>query len=104
VSGRFRLRISPERRGLIRAGHKMVKKKMKVLRHTVILEINRKLAAKGHILKAKRGARLKRYYILDLSGKVMDADIDLEELARKLGVLLEMERRPKKLGRKARPE
>ena len=56
---------------------------------TVIRRINRKLAAKGQILKARRGARLKRkrYYILDLSGNEMNADIDPEALARKLGVL-----------------
>ena len=46
---------------------------------------------KGQILKARRGNWLKRnrYYILDLSGNVIDADIDPEELARKLGVLKE---------------
>ena len=45
-----------------------------------------KLAAKGQILKATR-MQMKLdcgdYYILDLSGNVMDTDIDAEELARK---------------------
>jgi hypothetical protein len=48
---------------------------------------------------------VKRYYILDLSGNVLDADIDPEALARKLGVLKEgEEEREKNQGRKARPE
>ena len=48
---------------------------------------------------------MKRYYILDLSGNVVDADIDPEALARKLGVLKEGEEwnakktRAEKLGR-----
>lgn len=65
---------------------------------TVIQQINRKLAAKGQVLTATR--RLMRskqdrgdYCILDLSGNVMDTHIDLEELARKLGVLKEGEKR-----------
>ena len=58
----------------------------------VIRRINRKLAAKGQILKARHSwAKVKRYYILDLSGNVVDADIDPEALARKLGVLKEGE-------------
>jgi hypothetical protein len=74
----------------------------------VIQRINRKLAAKGQILMATRRWKLDYgdYYILDLSGNVMDANIDPEELARKLGVLKEREnvkRRSKKLGRQARP-
>ena len=56
----------------------------------VIRRINLKLAAKGQILKARHSwAKRKRYYILDLSGNVMDADVDPEKLARKLGVLKE---------------
>jgi hypothetical protein len=49
---------------------------------------------------------VKRYYILDLGGNVLDADIDPEALARKLGVLKEREdvEREKNQGRKARPE
>jgi hypothetical protein len=48
--------------------------------------------------------QVKRYYILDLSGNVVDADIDPEALARKLGVLKEGEEerektRAEKLGR-----
>ena len=55
---------------------------------TVIRRINRKLAARGQILKARRvRLKRKRYHILDLSGNVIGADIDPEELARKLGVL-----------------
>ena len=82
----------------------MAKEKMKApIILAVIRRINRKLAAKGHILKARQGARLKRYYILDLSGKVMDPDIDLEKLARKLGVLKEGEEVRRGYG-KARPE
>ena len=58
----------------------------------VIKRINRKLAAKGQILKAKRRTKTTKlhcgdYYILDLSGNVMDTHVDPEELARKLGVL-----------------
>lgn len=61
----------------------------------VFRRINRKLAVKGQILKATRGRKLKLdcgdYYILDLSGNVMDTDIDPEKLARKLGVLKDWE-------------
>ena len=66
---------------------------MKVPISKVIIErINWNLAAKGQILKARRSRmQVKRYYILDLSGNVMDADIDAEALARKLGVLKERE-------------
>ena len=68
---------------------------------TVIERINLKLAAKGQVLMAAR--RMTRqfgdYYILDLSGNVIDMDIDPEELARKLRVLNEEEKvkyRPRK--------
>ena len=61
---------------------------------TVIERINWKLAAKGQILMPTR--RMTRqfgdYYILDLSGNVIDMDIDPEELARKLRVLKEEEK------------
>ena len=63
----------------------------------VVQRINRKLAAQGQILiKATRWMKLKQldfgdYYILDLSGNVMDAHIDPGELARKLRVLKEGE-------------
>jgi hypothetical protein len=74
----------------------------------VIQRINRKLAAKGQILKRARRPWVKprRYYIVDLSGNVMDADINPEALARKLGMLKEGEdvKREKIQGRKARPE
>jgi hypothetical protein len=68
---------------------KMMKAPISVL--AVIRRINRKLAAKGQILKKARRPWVKpmRYYIVDLSGNVMDADIDPLELARKLGVLKE---------------
>ena len=73
---------------------KKKKKKKKAVRMlTVVQRINRKLAAKGQILiKATRWMKLKQldfgeYYILDLSGKLTDSNIDPEELARKLRVL-----------------
>jgi hypothetical protein len=86
-------------------GHELVKKKKnkskkkkKVVHlREIVQRINRKLAAKGQILiKATRWMKLKQldfgdYYILDLSGKVMDTRIDPGELARKLGVLKERE-------------
>ena len=71
----------------------------------VVKRINQKLAAKGQILiKATRWMKLKKidlgdYYILDLSGSVMDTHIDPEELARKLRVL-----KVKRRSRKARPK
>jgi regulator of extracellular matrix RemA (YlzA/DUF370 family) len=71
-----------------------MQKKMKApVSLTIIRRINRKLAAKGQILKARPGNWLKRkrYYILDLSGNVIDANIDPETLACKLGVLKEGE-------------
>jgi hypothetical protein len=69
-----------------------IEKKKAPISIAVIRRINRKLAAKGQILKARHSwAKLKRYYILDLSGNVMDADIDPLELARKFGVLKEGE-------------
>jgi hypothetical protein len=80
---------------------------MKVPISKVVIErINWNLAANDQILKARRSRmQVKRYYILDLSGNVVDADIDPEALARKLGVLKEgEEEREKNQGRKARPE
>jgi hypothetical protein len=63
-------------------GHEMAKKVSNSVR-TVIERINLKLAAKGQILMAAR--RMTRqfgeYDILDLSGNVIDMDIDPEELA-----------------------
>jgi hypothetical protein len=69
----------------------MEKKKAPISMLAVIQRINVKLAAKGQILKTRPGNWLKRkrYYIVDLSGTVMDPDIDPEELARKLGLLKE---------------
>jgi hypothetical protein len=62
----------------------------------VIQRINRKLAAKGQILMATRKMKMTQhfgdYYILDLSGNVIDTHIDPEELARKLRVLKEGEK------------
>ena len=68
----------------------MAKKKKKSV-HRVVQRINQELAAKGQILTAKRKIgttqHLGDYYILDLSGNVIDTHIDPEKLARKLGVL-----------------
>jgi hypothetical protein len=87
----------------------MAKKKKAVRVRAVIQRINWKLAAKGQILMATRQMKMTQhfgdYYILDLSGNVIDMDIDPEKLARKLGVLKEgeeVERR--KQHRKTRPE
>jgi hypothetical protein len=61
----------------------------------VVQWINRKLAAKGQILMATRKMSMTRhlgdYYILDLSGNVMNTHIDPEKLAREIGVLKEGE-------------
>jgi hypothetical protein len=72
------------------------RRKGKAVRTQVVVQwINRKLAAKGQILMATRKMNMTRhlgdYYILDLSGNVMDTHIDPEKLARKLGVLKEGE-------------
>ena len=73
----------------------MAKKKNAVRMKVVVERINRKLATKGQILLAMRKMvttqHLGDYYILDLSGNVLDRDINLEKLARKLGVLKEGE-------------
>jgi hypothetical protein len=80
-------------------------KKKAVRMQTVVQRVNQKLAAKGQILiKATPWMKLKKmdfgdYYILDLSGNVMDTHIDPEELARKLRVL-----KVKRRSRKARPK
>ena len=86
----------------------MAKKKAVFSIGDVVQLVNQKLAAKGQILKARRRMKMKPhcgdYYILDLSGNVIEADIDPEELARKLGVPLteakEVERRSGKTGPK----
>ena len=84
-------------------GHKMAKKK--AVRKTVVVQrINRELAAKGQILMTTRRMQIKAhlgdYYILDLSGNVMDMHIDPEKLARRLDVLKEGEEMElRKLGR-----
>ena len=74
----------------------------------VVERINRKLAAKGQILMATQKMHMTQhvgdYYILDLSGNVMDTHIDPEKLAHKLGVVKEGEevvsrKRGRKLGR-----
>jgi hypothetical protein len=61
---------------------------------TVIERINWKLAAKGQVLMATR--RMTRhfgdYYIRDLSGNMIERDIDLEKLARAMRVLNEQEK------------
>ena len=64
--------------------------KKKAVRKTVVVQrINRELAAKGQILMTTRRMQVKAhlgdYYILDLSGNVMDAHIDPEKLARQVG-------------------
>lgn len=62
----------------------------------IVRRINQKLAAKRQILMATRKIRttqhLGDYYILDLSGNVIDTHIDPEKLARKLDVLKEGEK------------
>ena len=84
------------------------KKKKKAVRIRVVVQrINRKLAAKGQILMTTRRMQIKAhfgdYYILDLSGNVMDTHIDPEKLARKLGVLKEGEEVERR-SRKTRPK
>ena len=63
----------------------------------VVKRINRSWPQRA-IIKATPWMKLKKmnfgeYYILDLSGNVMDTHIDPEELARKLRVL-KVKRRP----------
>jgi hypothetical protein len=71
----------------------MTRRRAAVRMLAVVKRINQKLAAKGQILiKATPWMKLKKidfgdYYILDLSGNVMDTHIDTEELASKLRVL-----------------
>ncbi len=73
----------------------MAKKKVPISLRAMIERINRKLAAKGQILMTTRKwGRVKLhydYYILDLSGNVIEWGIDPETLAHKLGVLKEGE-------------
>ena len=84
----------------------MAKKKAVRVR-AVIQRINRKLAAKGQILMATRQMKMTRYfgdyYLLDLSGNVIDMDVEPENLARKLGVLTE-EEKVEGRSRKTRPK
>ena len=87
------------------------KKKKKAVRIRVVVQrINRELAAKGQILMTTRRMQIKAhlgdYYILDLSGNVMDTHIDPEKLARKLGVLKEGEEgeEVERRSRKTRPK
>ena len=75
----------------------MKKKKKKKMRMSVVIQrINRKLAVKGQILMATRQMKMTQhfgdYYILELSGNVIDMDVEPEKLARKLGVLKEGEK------------
>ena len=84
------------------------KKKKKAVRIRVVVQrINRKLAAKGQILMATRQMKMTRhfgdYYVLDLSGNVIDMDVDPEKLARKLDVLKEGEKVERR-SRKTRPK
>ena len=75
----------------------------------VFKRINQKLAAKGQILiKATPWMKLKKmdfgdYYILDLSGNVMDTHIDPEKLARTLRVF-KKGKKVKRRSRKASPK
>jgi hypothetical protein len=66
-------------------------KMAKKVSSSIRTRINRKLAAKGQILMAtRRGMRhFGDYYILDLSGNMIETDIDPEKLARELRVLNE---------------
>ena len=78
-------------------------KKKPVRMRTVVQRVNQKLSAKGQILiRATRWMKLKvdfgDYYILDLSGNVVDTHIDPEKLARKLRVLNEGEKSDAQLG------
>ena len=79
--------------------------KTKVVRMRVVIQrINQELAAKGQVLMATRQMmKMTRhfgdYYVVDLSGRVIDMDVDPEALARKLRVLKEgeeVERRSRK--------
>ena len=80
-------------------------KKKAVRLPEVVQRINRKLASKGQILMATQKMHMTQhvgdYYILDLNGNVMDAHIDPEKLAHKLGVLKEGE---EVVPRKTRPK
>jgi hypothetical protein len=82
--------------------------KKKAVRMSVVIQrINRKLAAKGQILMATRQMKMTRhfgdYYVLDLSGNVIDMDVDPKKLARKLDVLKEGEKVERR-SRKTRPK
>ena len=85
----------------------MAKKKKAVRIRAMVERINRKLAANGQILMATRRMKTIQhfgdYYILELSGNVVDAHIDPEKLARKLGVLKEEEQVEPKKGKKWSP-
>ena len=85
----------------------MAKKKVPTSIRATIQRINRKLAAKGQILMATRQMKMTRhfgdYYVLDLSGNVIDMDVDPEKLARKLDVLKEGEKVERR-SRKTRPK
>jgi hypothetical protein len=101
IDSRLRLCLLPEWRALIQKGGIEMKA-------SIVQRINRKLAAKGQILKIahpwmKMKLHCGDYYILDLSGNVIVMDIDPEELARKLGVLKEGEK-VKRRSRKTRPK
>jgi ABC-type multidrug transport system ATPase subunit len=84
-------------------------KKEKAVRIWAMVErINRKLAANGQILMATRRMKTIQhfgdYYILDVSGNVVDTHTDPEKLARKLGVLKEEEQVEPKKGKKVEPK
>lgn len=67
-------------------------KRAPVSRRALVQRINRALSKEGEVLKASRGERARQdlgdYYIVTLSGRaVLQKDIDIEKLARKLGTL-----------------
>ena len=70
---------------------------MKVLvnARALLQRINRKLAEDQECVKKTRGVAIRdlgEYYRLDLfKNRVMETDVDIEALARKLGVLHEFE-------------
>jgi len=72
-----------------------MKHRIPVLQRAVVGRINRKLATqKRQLLKSSKSQRphFGEYYVVDLdAGKVVDSKFDLEQFARKLGVLMTYE-------------
>jgi hypothetical protein len=69
--------------------------KVPLTARAVLQRVNRKLTAEQRQLRAAHGNErntLGDFYVVDLrGGGVCDADVDLEKLARKLGVMREWE-------------